>query len=422
MIEVTQAEIARLEDALLRLCPFRQWEVRQLTFPDEANQDLDIFHGLTPGGDERVVYSILQTSCPTTIYHDRSADRFPWSSNVIRLRSTTAGASVILLLAAMSSDAVIDPLDNPIDDTGGPLQYFPGSVGSTSEGYRTLLNPQSPSTAFSAGIQGPGLELTSDDDPEKDWAIVADTTWGGTDNPRLAFVSRRDGTGAANTNFAMALMSNAADTAGRFYLVPDGTAAGQLYLGDGGDIDGSASNWRITAIYAKTLDVSVSATLPGTITVTNLDATDIDSTDIDSTNGYTERGRSTKMGEWTSVAFSAGNFTGNASMTWTVASGDQTTFAYMEIGKTMFFSVELSGTTVGGTPDTELRIAIPNSRTAAKQMGGSFDAIDNGVSRAGRWHTNAAGTIIVLKRADTAAWTAATDATNISVEGFFEFQ
>ncbi len=383
MNDIVAAEVSRLEDALLRMCPFRQWAIFQVTFPDESNLDLDIHHGLTPGGDERVVYTILQASVPTTLWHDRTGDRIPWSTSIVRLRSTTAAASVTLMLGVLASDAIVDPLATPEDDEGNPLQLFPGAVGADGQ-FTAYLTSDGPSSAFSTNQLGPALELLSPGDAEKDWAIVADTTWGGTDNPRLAFVSKRDGTGAANTNFAMALMSDAADTAGRFYLVPDGSASGQLYIGDDTQIDGT-SNYRVTDVNTKDLDV---------------------------TNGLTERGRTVKSGEWTAVAFSAGNFTGSGAMTWTVASGDQTTYAYTLHGKTMTLAFALYNTTVGGTPDYYLQIAIPGGFTAARTMGGLFDSLDNSVPRLASWLVQTSGTVVLLSRADITVWTAATDTTN----------
>lgn len=62
--------------------------------------------------------------------------------------------------------------------------------------------------------------------------------------------------------------------------------------------------------------------------------------------------------------FSAGNFTANGSMTWTVASAE--TFQYLVVGDGMFLNFVISGT-VGGTPDTLLKIAIPGGYTCQKR-------------------------------------------------------
>lgn len=67
---------------------------------------------------------------------------------------------------------------------------------------------------------------------------------------------------------------------------------------------------------------------------------------------------------WEAVPYSSGNFTGNGSMTWTVDSGDVALNRYVVMGKTMVWSVALVTTTIGGTPNTTLNIAIPGGYTA----------------------------------------------------------
>jgi hypothetical protein len=137
-----------------------------------------------------------------------------------------------------------------------------------------------------------------------------------------------------------------------------------------------------------------------------------------------ERGRTTPMGEWINVTFSAGNFTGNGSMTWTLASGDQVTFKYTLIGKTMIVSVVLQTTTVGGTPNTDLRIAIPGGFTAAVAMVSPCDIVDNGTfpttSARGRMSVAAGATQIVINTATGGNWTASTDQTHVRGQIAFE--
>jgi hypothetical protein len=83
--------------------------------------------------------------------------------------------------------------------------------------------------------------------------------------------------------------------------------------------------------------------------------------------GFRERFRSFNLGEFTTPSFSAGNFTANGSMTWTVGSGDVTTYAYTVVGNMMTLKWFIVSTTIGGTLNTELRIAIPGGFTAAKR-------------------------------------------------------
>lgn len=140
-------------------------------------------------------------------------------------------------------------------------------------------------------------------------------------------------------------------------------------------------------------------------------------------DGYLERGRTTKVGEWESVEFSAGNFTGNGSMTWTLAAGDQTTFAYTMVGKTMTVALNLVTTTVGGTPNTTLQVTIPGGFTAAKTI---FNAaallVDNAARTTGSIGVASGSTIISIVRTDAANWTASTDNTAVLGEITFEVQ
>ena len=74
------------------------------------------------------------------------------------------------------------------------------------------------------------------------------------------------------------------------------------------------------------------------------------------------------VGDWTDVAFNAANFTASTG-SWTLSSPDQVTFRYMEIGHLMIVEFDFSTTTVSATP-ASLRFAIPNGKTAAKDVAG----------------------------------------------------
>jgi hypothetical protein len=68
------------------------------------------------------------------------------------------------------------------------------------------------------------------------------------------------------------------------------------------------------------------------------------------------------MGEWITIPYSAGLFTGSGSMTWTVAAGGVNTLAYMLIGRTAFVFFNVLGA-VGGTASTDLYISLPFNPT-----------------------------------------------------------
>lgn len=123
---------------------------------------------------------------------------------------------------------------------------------------------------------------------------------------------------------------------------------------------------------------------------------------------------------WTSVSFGAGNFTANGSMTWTVASGDQATFAYLKSGRTMTVAFVINTSTVGGTLNTQLLIAIPGGFTAAKAMFNACNIIDNNVSSIGYCFVTASGTTIGIARGDASNWSASTDLTYVRGQITFE--
>jgi hypothetical protein len=169
--------------------------------------------------------------------------------------------------------------------------------------------------------------------------------------------------------------------------------------------------------------------VPGTTSAKKLTVIDSAGTGLAYINGVgdfanigtiTERGRGVPIGDWISPSFNAGDYTGRASMTWTVASGDVMTFAYTMRGKTMTVSLVLLTTTVGGTPSTSLQVAIPGGFTAAKAMQSVCEVLDNGARTTGRINVAASGTLIAIQRTDLANWAASTD--NTAVRGQLEFE
>lgn len=73
------------------------------------------------------------------------------------------------------------------------------------------------------------------------------------------------------------------------------------------------------------------------------------------------------LGDWTTPGFSAGDFTGSGSLTVTVDSGDVDCYQYKRLdNNTILLQVQLENFTTGGTPATEVRVAIPGGLTATK--------------------------------------------------------
>jgi hypothetical protein len=143
----------------------------------------------------------------------------------------------------------------------------------------------------------------------------------------------------------------------------------------------------------------------------------------DFSNGLKERGRAAKIGEWTAVAFDAANFTGNGAQTWTLTSGDQLSFTYTLIGKSMTVSGYFNNTTVGGTPNTDLRVVIPGGFVSNGLVIDIARVQDNGAAfAAGVVYVLSAGTTINFQKLDASNWSAATNATVIQFSLTFPVQ
>lgn len=126
-------------------------------------------------------------------------------------------------------------------------------------------------------------------------------------------------------------------------------------------------------------------------------------------------------GAWTTPTFSAGNFTGNGSMTWTVASGDVTTYAYIINGKMMTVSFWIVTSTVGGTPNTNLLIAIPASKVATKNMmSNNCRVYNNSTYNSGACYVESSGTTIIINTTPPANFTAESDTTEVIGQITFE--
>ena len=173
--------------------------------------------------------------------------------------------------------------------------------------------------------------------------------------------------------------------------------------------------------------VSATATIPetdiadGTV-LARLAANETVSGVYDFSNGIKERGRTAKVGEWTDVTYSAGDFTGSGSMTWTVASGDVGEFAYTVVGKTMFVRFYLNNTTVGGTPDYYLKIAIPGGYSSAAGCYAYMPcfADDNGTLDIGWVVVQTSSSVIEIYLKAFGVWTASTDNTDVRGTAIFE--
>ncbi|MHB1260323.1 MAG: hypothetical protein ACYC2H_01265 [Thermoplasmatota archaeon] len=113
------------------------------------------------------------------------------------------------------------------------------------------------------------------------------------------------------------------------------------------------------------------------------------------------------------ITYSAGNFTGSGTITWTVESGDVLSNHYVEFGKTMLWTFAVGTTTVAGTGE-QLRITIPNSRTAAKASSGACVGSDNASVVSVFGQVVSGNTYLQLtKDVNGGNWSAATNTTQV---------
>ena len=131
------------------------------------------------------------------------------------------------------------------------------------------------------------------------------------------------------------------------------------------------TNWHGQRFEANTVDIdwgnySFRNTFFG---CTNMGVITDDGTSLDNIviGGGAVRNDSTVYGAWYDVPYSAGNFTGFTTMTWTVAGADQIAYTYTVLNKTMTISFLLTDTLIAGTPTTALYIALPAGYTVGSR-------------------------------------------------------
>lgn len=124
------------------------------------------------------------------------------------------------------------------------------------------------------------------------------------------------------------------------------------------------------------------------------------------------------QGDAISIPYSAGNFTADVG-TWTVDSGDQTTFTYFFIDKICSISLQIDGTSVTVANPNVLLIALPF--TPVSNVFSLMRSIDNGTAAPGMFRTVATVAQITCYRDVNAnTWTQNTN--NTSVQGNIQFR
>lgn len=127
------------------------------------------------------------------------------------------------------------------------------------------------------------------------------------------------------------------------------------------------------------------------------------------------------VGKWIDVPYAASNFSGTGTMVWTVTSGNQASYAYMVLGRTVFVQLNLTGTTVSGAPGQPFNVTLPAGVTpirAVETVGYSIDAGLTG--QPVRIRLAAGDPKFYLSRVDFANWAISAGLTNLSMEFFYQ--
>src|SRR5574341_227656 len=128
------------------------------------------------------------------------------------------------------------------------------------------------------------------------------------------------------------------------------------------------------------------------------------------------------QGGWARAAFSAGDFTGSGSMTWTVEAADVFDMSFKLDGRSLFISAVINGTSIGGTPSNQLIVSNAQwgGYTVANVGSGFFRAVavifnnSGSAPETGEFQVAAGATSFNVIRAIptiNANWTASTNLT-----------
>lgn len=140
---------------------------------------------------------------------------------------------------------------------------------------------------------------------------------------------------------------------------------------------------------------------------------------VDDTAIY-ERGRSVGIGDWATISYVAGNFSGEITGTadWTVDNADVVSLRYTRVGNTVTLNYSIQNTDVANSP-TQLRFVVPLAVVASGRFTSACSrALDNGTVVAARAVIDAgiSTTSVAILKADSAVWTN-TAGDNTTVEG-----
>lgn len=135
----------------------------------------------------------------------------------------------------------------------------------------------------------------------------------------------------------------------------------------------------------------------------------------------TDAGQSTGPSTWTIVPFNSGMFTGFSDMIWTVTQAD---VSYRVVGDTMTIAFNIVNSSVSGTRNGVLRMAIPGGYKIPVTMVDTVVAYDNNTPVLAKVLVLPVGTFggdgnIWFSKADLTSWAASVALTTI--QGTFSF-
>ena len=360
------AEVARIEDALLRTCPSRQWEIRTLTFPTTAGQPLDIAHGLAPSRPEFIDWLVIQAMQPCVVYQPVNV---PFTDGVVHLCCTQPGGVVTLLLmvtAALPGRAPL--LGAALDATATGAQIPQMAVGGEI-GYVSLIGQIGTS---GSGELGPGVVFNvngAGGNSDRIWSIIFSDDSNGCE---LSFGDQTADLAVVN------LRRVSAD--GHYALIPGDTANGSV----GVDLGTTTTNEQWRAVYADTITADL---------------------------GYLERGRSVALGVQQTLAYADSNFLGNinGNADWVVDDADEViTYAYH--GTQVTVNIAVFTSTIANAPTQLIVTGLPTIAVRTDSRG----TVGNGGVQTPVIFTAAAGAgSILISKDDGSAFTNETNTTYV---------
>ena len=113
------------------------------------------------------------------------------------------------------------------------------------------------------------------------------------------------------------------------------------------------------------------------------------------------------------ITYSAGNYTGSSSMTWSAVT--QVIAEYCADSGFVRLRLAVTGSTVA-TVDTTLRFTYPSTILPAEAVQVPFAYSDNGTIGVGIASVTVGGTYISLQKPAAANWSASTTSTNVFVD------